>query len=922
MISRPPRTFSPLPPLLASLALASVSISVFASAHAQEQTARLVKDANRTPGDFKSNIGWVMPVGKRVVFPMDTLAHGSELWISNGTAAGTRLLKDILPGPGGSYPEDPEAFGGDGGRFTHVAFRSQRNATGNEVWVTDGTPAGTVQIFKSPNPGSTGEVRVQAGTLGGVFFENIDWEQDQPYEVFFSEGTAARTWSLNPLGEDGRQFIDPYGYVTTGAWCFFIANGNEIWRTDGQTNGTTKEFTITAGPPERLGIANERLFVEVGTNYYSSELWTSPWHGDELTRIEFPEGAGSARIEQMITFGDELYFIRVDELNHRELWATNGTAAGTRRVLLQQGGQGEESHVLRPAKVWNGALYLPAYGDNGDYELWRTDGTPAGTRRLASFTPPEAYLEFYETPATEDFLYFQTSDSSGHHQLWRTKGDAASTRPVKGTPDISPGDQWPQFAATESGGLFFVADRSSPDQALWRLRGKTHGGVRLTKPEKTSGWGTAPSPVNAQPYEMQDGSLLSFVDTGSGHELWRMKPNGSGARSIWKASMPLSEYGALGFHATTPHGAIFTYDDGADVRQVWVTDGTKPGTRLLGDHGAANNGGRPHDFVKVGDTWFYSVVDHLELSRAGLWKTDGTPEGTTKVVTSDGTAPGPLADEMVAFQGQLYFLAAEMNSNTGLWRSDGTAAGTVLVKNKWYPAHEGFPENPARLDSISVAGGELIFSVRGTFSDALWHSDGTAAGTAEVLYPGENFFASSLSPAVDLNGAAIFQGSRWNAPGIRWWRHDATGTTPLRADIPGQHASSWYASPRLHAVAGTQLFYNGIKDYDAELWVTDGTNAGTRQVKDIYAGSPGSSYPREMLAVGNVIYFSANDDAHGAELWRSDGTEAGTVLVADIQPGREDSSPQGLKVMDGKLYFSAQRRDVGRELFVIDLPER
>jgi ELWxxDGT repeat protein len=78
--------------------------------------------------------------------------------------------------------------------------------------------------------------------------------------------------------------------------------------------------------------------------------------------------------------------------------------------------------------------------------------------------------------------------------------------------------------------------------------------------------------------------------------------------------------------------------------------------------------------------------------------------------------------------------------------------------------------------------------------------------------------------------------------------------------------------------------------------------------------------PTYLLAVGNTVYFSALDATHGEELWRSDGTPAGTTLVADIEPGTASSSPQDLKVMGGKLYFTAHRRDTGREPFVIDLP--
>ena len=68
---------------------------------------------------------------------------------------------------------------------------------------------------------------------------------------------------------------------------------------------------------------------------------------------------------------------------------------------------------------------------------------------------------------------------------------------------------------------------------------------------------------------------------------------------------------------------------------------------------------------------------------------------------------------------------------------------------------------------------------------------------------------------------------------------------------------------------------------DYELWKSDGTAAGTVLVKDIYPGTT-SSNPANLLAIGNILYFSASDPTNGQELWKSDGTTSGTVMVKDI----------------------------------------
>jgi uncharacterized repeat protein (TIGR01451 family) len=109
-----------------------------------------------------------------------------------------------------------------------------------------------------------------------------------------------------------------------------------------------------------------------------------------------------------------------------------------------------------------------------------------------------------------------------------------------------------------------------------------------------------------------------------------------------------------------------------------------------------------------------------------------------------------------------------------------------------------------------------------------------------------------------------------------------------------------------------------------ELWVTDGTPAGTHIARDIVPG-PGSPIPEsdtslyvtQLQAVGHVLLFSALDDAHGLELWRSDGTEAGTWLLQDIAPGPAPASPGSFAVTDSYVFFTANDNTTGFEPWAI-----
>jgi ELWxxDGT repeat protein len=63
--------------------------------------------------------------------------------------------------------------------------------------------------------------------------------------------------------------------------------------------------------------------------------------------------------------------------------------------------------------------------------------------------------------------------------------------------------------------------------------------------------------------------------------------------------------------------------------------------------------------------------------------------------------------------------------------------------------------------------------------------------------------------------------------------------------------------------------------------------------------------PAYFMSAGNRLYFSAGDEQHGQELWMSDGTEAGTTAI-DIIPGIQSSWPKPLFVDDkGQILFAA-----------------
>jgi len=97
---------------------------------------------------------------------------------------------------------------------------------------------------------------------------------------------------------------------------------------------------------------------------------------------------------------------------------------------------------------------------------------------------------------------------------------------------------------------------------------------------------------------------------------------------------------------------------------------------------------------------------------------------------------------------------------------------------------------------------------------------------------------------------------------------------------------------------------DGKHAHGTELWVSDGTAAGTHMVLDINPGQS-SSYPYNLTNVSGTLFFSAVDGVHGRQLWESNGTAAGTFMVQDVGPSNYGSYPTNLTNVNGTLFFQS-----------------
>ena len=313
-------------------------------------------------------------------------------------------------------------------------------------------------------------------------------------------------------------------------------------------------------------------------------------------------------------------------------------------------------------------------------------------------------------------------------------------------------------------------------------------------------------------------------------------------KDIW----PGSTYDV--YRLASVNGSLFfTANDGANGRELWKSDGTEGGTVMVKDIFPGGGHSYPAELTNINGTLFFRASDGWTPSggaRNGLWKSDGTDDGTVMVKDL-------WAYNLTDVNGTLFFTPARHTSP--LWKSDGTESGTVLVK-----------EMDAR-GLISLDDTIFFSGPFGNNKNALWKSDGTEDGT--ILVKDLQFDGYGIN----INGTMYFSAFT-SGYGIDLWKSDGTKQgTVLVKDIDqrssrlqrfGDPSPGSSRPGQLTNVGGTLFFLAKDGIHGRSLWKSDGTEKGTVLV-EIEQGVTAS--PSEMIEVNGILFF-----AQGTELWKTE----------------------------------------------------
>lgn len=266
---------------------------------------RLLKNISATTGS--SNPKHFVKMGDKVYFTADDGIHGRELWVTDGTSDGTVLLKDINPGGTGSGEVQNLFLIGD--KFVFTAHNLQSGDTsGEELWISDGTADGTM-LLKNINDDSSG-VSHSNPTKYTKFGNKVLFvaTSNVGSEFWVTDGSTDGTVMVKDI-YPGSGSSDPRNIFVDNGKAYFTADdgqhGFELWITDGTEVGTHLVRNLFPGTTS----SNPEYFINLNGKIYFTA--TDDVHGSELFITDGLE-AGTALfkdIDETAGVGGEPFFI-------------------------------------------------------------------------------------------------------------------------------------------------------------------------------------------------------------------------------------------------------------------------------------------------------------------------------------------------------------------------------------------------------------------------------------------------------------------------------------------------------------------------------------------------------------------------------------------------------------------------------------
>ncbi|MEL6653685.1 MAG: hypothetical protein AAFQ87_23055, partial [Bacteroidota bacterium] len=576
-----------------------------------------------------------------VVFTALNYDIGLELWFSDGTATGTYLLKDIVPG---YRPSNPQRLTTVGDR---VFFLAATDSAGVELWQTDGTATGT-QMVKDINPGP-GDTRIQ---------ELIPYKDGLAFTIFtpnqlglwYSDGTDAGTNLIthsitNPTLATFLKQIDQDLYFTT------TSNQQiHLWRTNLQQ---TDSLVSLGGVP--LPTINANHYFRFQNDYYYHQ---HSFDGADTLRLFRTDSAFSTRIlvqefpttitsiNALHTTANRIIMNLRYLFNGSELWSSDGNTA---QFVFQNA-----STTPRTIAKIDSILLLDFF----DGQIYRTNGTTAGTYSLGEFFIKQ---NSFRSPSRSSiqrlgnqlYMYGYLNGASIGDELYATD----LSNGISLVKDVEPAPLGANLNQLTPLGdkMIFTANSFVGNNEIWVSEGDSASTLELIDPTPgfeyfsngdSIGIGSNPTKFLAHNGQLYFAARDSFLQLGIFsyfYRLWRTDGTPSGTQRLDSIEVVVGNSVGLNGMINRHNHIIFNnkiiFGGGASPSspfglELYSYDLSTNQTELLADIypgmiGSFSYSSIPQHFTVVGNEVF--MVANSENEGNELWKTDGTSAGTQMV---------------------------------------------------------------------------------------------------------------------------------------------------------------------------------------------------------------------------------------------------------------------------------------------------
>jgi len=656
---------------------------------AADGSAQLVQDLK--PGAahaFPASLGDApfAVVGEWAYFSADDGVHGAELWRTNGTAAGTSLVRDLFEGAESSSPRSLTPIQGG------LAFRANDGLHGTELWFTAGD-AGSTRLVADLTPGpETSAARDLVAVGDRLFFVADDGQHGLELWTSDLKASTQQVADLRP----GAEGSHPEQLVAWNDRLMFLATtaelGRELWQSDGTAAGTKSVADLNPGAADgvdSLTLTGGQVWLSANDGKLGQEPWVLAT-GQATPRlagnIAFTFEYSGRLVGDFVSFGDHVYFPAYNNQTGYALWRSAGTNASTELVFDPS--PGETNSGLGGLTVYAGRLYFSSLG-----QLWSTDGTAAGTKPIP-FSGTVGETSLVELAVANDQLFMAYYSAAGT-ELWRLdlRSDPAAlpTRMQAGSEML---DKVEQLTAAD-GRLYFVARSQTTGLELWSTDGDTTAIVADLTPDPDWSELRLLSSV---------GSALFFLEkTPAGANLWRTDSAGKNPTKLLdaaNAAQPRIDFSFVRF--LTVGDELYFSAQGAEGDELWRTVGLGAPT-LIADINPGPTDSRPYEL-----TLFKGEVYFVAAGKSGgraIWRTDGSAAGTRLVVDVDPFAYlGEGPSQLEAAGDWLYFTVDNRQHGVELWRTSGIASETTRVGDLWPGAESSSPRD------LSFRNGALYFT--------------------------------------------------------------------------------------------------------------------------------------------------------------------------------------------------------------------